>query len=44
MITAHSSGGTPRSDERWQSLLIDNLKRFAAGQPLLNVVDLRLGY
>ena len=44
VITAHSAGGTPKSDARWQSLLIDNLKRFATGQPLRNVVDLKLGY
>jgi hypothetical protein len=44
LITAHSSGHTPRSAERWQALLLDNLHRFAAGEPLRNVVDKRLGY
>ena len=44
VITAHSSGLTPRSFERYQRLLLDNLLRFARGEPLLNVVDKRLGY
>jgi D-2-hydroxyacid dehydrogenase (NADP+) len=44
VITAHSAGATPKSDERYRTLLIDNLRRFAAGQPLRNVVDLKLGY
>ena len=44
LITAHSSGNTPRSFERYQRLLLDNLRRFARGETLLNVVDKRLGY
>jgi phosphoglycerate dehydrogenase-like enzyme len=44
MITAHTSGYTPRSFERYQQLLLDNLQRFARGEPLVNVVDKRLGY
>jgi phosphoglycerate dehydrogenase-like enzyme len=44
IITAHTSGFTPRSFERYQRLLLDNLQRFARGEPLVNVVDKRLGY
>jgi phosphoglycerate dehydrogenase-like enzyme len=44
LITAHSAGITPHSYERFEALLIDNLRRFRAGQPLLNVVDKREGY
>lgn len=44
IVTAHSSGLTPRSFERYQALLVDNLRRFARGEPLLNVVDVRRGY
>ena len=44
VITAHTSGYTPRSFERWQQLLLDNLRRFVRDEPLLNVVDKRLGY
>ena len=39
-----SSGNTPRSFERYQRLLLDNLRRFVRGETLLNVVDKRLGY
>jgi len=44
IITAHSSGNTPRSYERYERLLLDNLGRWVRGEPLLNVVDKRLGY
>ena len=44
IVTAHSSGLTPRSYERYQALLLDNIRRFQRGEPLLNVVDKRLGY
>ena len=44
VVTAHSSGMTPRSFERYQHLLLDNLRRQVRGEPLLNVVDKRLGY
>jgi len=44
LITAHSSGLTPRSRERYHALLLENLRRWVAGEPLLNVVDKRLGY
>jgi phosphoglycerate dehydrogenase-like enzyme len=44
IVTAHSSGLTPRSYERYQALLLDNMRRFARGEELLNVVDKRRGY
>lgn len=44
IITAHSSGLTPRSYERYERLLLDNLGRWVRGEALLNVVDKRLGY
>jgi phosphoglycerate dehydrogenase-like enzyme len=44
IITAHSSGLTPRSFERYQGLLLENLRRFAGGEPLLNLVDVQRGY
>jgi phosphoglycerate dehydrogenase-like enzyme len=44
LITAHSSGLTPRSFERYRTLLLDNMRRFARGEALLNVVDKGLGY
>jgi phosphoglycerate dehydrogenase-like enzyme len=44
IITAHTSGATPRYWERASELLIDNVRRFRAGEPLRNVVDLGVGY
>jgi phosphoglycerate dehydrogenase-like enzyme len=44
IVTAHSSGLTPRSFERYARLLLDNLGRWVRGEALLNVVDKRLGY
>jgi len=43
IITPHTAGkGSDR--ERHLTLLHENLRRFAAGEPLLNVVDPALGY
>jgi phosphoglycerate dehydrogenase-like enzyme len=44
VITAHSSGATPHSYARFEQLLLDNLRRFSAGEPLRNMVDKRAGY
>ncbi len=44
IITAHYSGRTPRYDERASAILLDNLARYLAGQPLRNVVDKQAGY
>ena len=44
LITAHSSGLTPRSFERYQALLLENMRRFDRGEALLNVVDKQRGY
>ncbi|MEJ7653698.1 MAG: NAD(P)-dependent oxidoreductase [Chloroflexia bacterium] len=39
IITAHTSGNSPRSSERTMTFFCDNLRRFVAGEELLNVVD-----
>jgi phosphoglycerate dehydrogenase-like enzyme len=44
LITAHTSGATPRYWERAVEMVIDNARRFQAGEPLRNVVDLTVGY
>ena len=44
IITPHMSGQSPISGRRLMKLLAENLKRFANGEPLLNVVDKKLGY
>lgn len=43
-ITPHYSGSTPRYHERAVDILLDNLQRFQAGEPLRNVVDKEKGY
>jgi phosphoglycerate dehydrogenase-like enzyme len=44
VITGHSAGRSPRSQDRYAALLLDNLARFERGDPLRNVVDLTAGY
>jgi phosphoglycerate dehydrogenase-like enzyme len=44
LITPHLAGSSPRSHERLMDLFCDNLRRYLAGEELLNVVDKREGY
>jgi phosphoglycerate dehydrogenase-like enzyme len=44
VITPHSAGRAALTSERSEALLLENLRRFGAGEPLLNVVDKRAGY
>ena len=39
LITPHTAGFGPYLDERRFEILLDNCRRFAAGEPLRNVVD-----
>jgi len=39
LITPHTAGYGPHLDERRFDILLDNCRRFVAGQPLRNVVD-----
>lgn len=43
-ISPHCADATPRSLERGFEILLDNLARFAGGEPLRNVVDPAHGY
>jgi len=43
LITPHASGHSPHSGRRMFELLRENLRRFGAGEPLLNVVDKQVG-
>ena len=43
LITPHSSGHSPHSSHRMFDLLKENLRRFATGAPLLNIVDKHVG-
>lgn len=44
VITPHSSSRAELTDERRDALWIENLRRFGAGEALLNVVDRAAGY
>jgi phosphoglycerate dehydrogenase-like enzyme len=44
LITPHTAAVTDRLWERHYQLIVDNMKRFLAGQPLLNQVDKGRGY
>jgi len=44
IITPHMAGQSPLSGRRIMKVLSENLRRFANGEPLLNVVDKKLGY
>jgi phosphoglycerate dehydrogenase-like enzyme len=44
LITPHTAAVTDRLWERHLRLMVDNLKRFLAGEPLINQVDKKRGY
>lgn len=44
IITGHTSGNSPLFNERGADVLRENLRRYRAGEDLLNVVDLDAGY
>jgi phosphoglycerate dehydrogenase-like enzyme len=44
IITPHHSGSSPRANERTLALFAENLRRYKAGEPLINRVDFEAGY
>jgi phosphoglycerate dehydrogenase-like enzyme len=44
IVTPHTSGDSPRVGDRTLELFAENLRRFKAGEPLLNRVDFGAGY
>ena len=44
IITAHYAGLTPQYNDRLIEIFTENLRRYQSGEPLINVVDKRLGY
>lgn len=44
LVTPHVSGASPRFWRRQADLIIDNIRRYARGQPLRNAVDKQAGY
>jgi phosphoglycerate dehydrogenase-like enzyme len=44
IITCHTSGWSPHTPERQMAVFTENVRRYLAGLPLLNVVDKKRGY
>jgi phosphoglycerate dehydrogenase-like enzyme len=44
VVTSHMGGRSPEGIDHIETVLADNMRRFAAGEPLMNVIDKRLGY
>jgi phosphoglycerate dehydrogenase-like enzyme len=44
ILTPHVAGYSPRIAERHLGVLVENVRRFVAGEPLMNVVDKRLWF
>jgi len=44
IVTPHVSNSSPRVRERSLALVVENVRRFKAGEPLLNTVDTAAGY
>jgi phosphoglycerate dehydrogenase-like enzyme len=44
IITPHSAGQSPGGERRRHEIFRENLRRFAAGEMLLNIVDKKAGY
>jgi phosphoglycerate dehydrogenase-like enzyme len=44
VITPHNSGSAPIRQERMFALVMENVRRYSSGLPLMNVVDKEKGY
>lgn len=44
ILTSHTAGDSPQSHERMVELTAEQVRRFQAGEQLLNVVDITAGY
>jgi len=44
IVTPHSAGYGPHTDERRLRVVVENVRRFVAGQPLVNVADKKHWY
>lgn len=44
LITPHVAAEGELTDQRWWALFKENVRRFGAGEPLLNCVDMKAGY
>ena len=44
IITPHVSADTPVAEQARNALLVENLRRYVAGEPMVSVVDIERGY
>jgi phosphoglycerate dehydrogenase-like enzyme len=44
IITPHVSANSPLADELRNQVIVENLRRYVAGEPMLSVVDIERGY
>lgn len=44
LITSHTSGNSPQAAQRMADLTVEQLRRYEAGEELLNIVDKSAGY
>ncbi len=44
VITTHSAGSSPVTGGRITDIVCENLRRFSAGEPLINVVNKKMGF
>ncbi len=44
IVTPHVAASSDVQGERYWILVVENLRRYAAGEPLLNMVDIKRGY
>ena len=44
ILSHHTSGSSPHNSERITDIFAENLRRFQAGEPLINVISRELGY
>ncbi len=44
IVTPHNGASTRATRDRGFAIFVDNLRRYVAGEPMVNIVDKRLGY
>ena len=44
LVTPHNGATTPATRQRGIDIFVENLRRYQAGQPLVNVIDKQAGY
>jgi phosphoglycerate dehydrogenase-like enzyme len=44
IITTHTAGASPATGERIIDIACENLRRFLAGEPLINIVNKKAGF